>query len=64
MFSPVETPSYISTYGGNKPTNTNSFTQVASFFGIASYCYDNRYVFNANIRSDGSNKFGSDPKYR
>ena len=64
MFSPVETSSYISTYGGNKPTNTNSFTQVASFFGIASYCYDNRYVFNANIRSDGSNKFGSDPKYR
>ena len=64
MFSPVETDSYISTYGNNKPTNSNSFTQVASFFGIASYCYDNRYVFNANIRSDGSNKFGSDPKYR
>ena len=64
MFSPVETENYIKYYGSNKPTNSNSFTQVASFFGIASYCYDNRYVFNANIRSDGSNKFGSDPKYR
>ncbi len=64
MFSPVETESYKSDYWDNRPTNTNSFTQVASFFGIASYCYDNRYVFNVNIRSDGSNKFGSDPKYR
>ncbi len=64
MFSPVQTDSYVANYSDNKPTNTNSFTQVASFFGIVSYCYDNRYVFNANIRSDGSNKFGSDPKYR
>ena len=64
MFNPVETSNYISSYGDNKPTNINSFTQVASFFGIASYSYANRYVFNANIRSDGSNKFGSDPKYR
>lgn len=64
MFSPVQTDTYISRHAADKPTNTNAFTQTASFFGIASYCFDNRYVFNTNIRSDGSNKFGSDPKYR
>ena len=26
--------------------------------------YDNRYVLNANVRFDGSNLFGSNPKYR
>ena len=63
-FNMIETDAYKDWYWDNKPTNTNSLTQVASFFGIASYCYNNRYVLNLNIRSDGSNKFGTDPKYR
>lgn len=67
QFNPVMTDSYIANYAeknATDPSNTNSFTQVASFYGVASYSYDNRYIFNANIRSDGSNKFGSNPKYR
>ena len=64
VFNPVETDQYKEFYWDNVPSNTNSLTQVASFFGIVSYCYNNRYVLNLNIRSDGSNKFGSDPKYR
>lgn len=66
-FNPVMTDSYISSIvetGADLPSNTNSFTQVASFYGVASYSYADRYVLNANIRSDGSNKFGSNPKYR
>ncbi|MEI3422674.1 MAG: hypothetical protein V8R91_17410 [Butyricimonas faecihominis] len=46
------------------PTNTNTISRVASFFGSATYTYNNRYVMNFNIRSDGANKFGSNPKYR
>ena len=35
-----------------------------SYYGVVSAMYDNRYVLNANIRFDGSNLFGSNPKYR
>lgn len=31
----------------------------ASFYGTADYIYDNRYVVNATVRSDGSNNFGA-----
>ena len=66
-FMPVYTERFISNYVENgrlNPTNTNTVTQVASFYGTASYTFDNRYVINGNIRSDGANKFGSNPKYR
>ena len=66
-FNPVITELFSSQYVQQEkllPTNTNSFTQIASFYGVASYSYDNRYILNTNIRSDGSNKFGSNPKYR
>lgn len=66
-FMPVYTDKFLSDYakGGRlNPVNTNTSTRVASFFGTLSYTYDNRYVLNANIRSDGANKFGSNPKYR
>lgn len=67
LFNPVMTEAYRTQYAEKRatdPKNTNSFTQVASFYGVASYSYNDRYIFNANIRSDGSNKFGSNPKYR
>ena len=66
-FMPVYTTKFNDTYalnGALLPSNTNSISRVASFFGTASYTYNNRYVFNFNIRSDGANKFGSNPKYR
>ena len=40
--------------GQNKSENA-----FASFYGAADYIYNNRYVFNATVRSDGSNNFGS-----
>lgn len=35
-----------------------------SYYGVFSAMYKNRYVLNANVRFDGSNLFGSNPKYR
>lgn len=66
-FMPVYTNSFVDKYvrqGMLNPKNTNNITQVASYFGTFSYSYKYRYVLNGNIRSDGSNKFGSNPKYR
>lgn len=65
-FSPVMTDSYLTRVknGFFTPTITQKVTQVASYIGSASYTFDDRYVLNGNIRSDGSNKFGSNPKYR
>lgn len=34
-----------------------------SFIGRANYSYDNRYVFTASVRRDGSSKFGKNNKY-
>lgn len=67
QFNPIYTTKFTNQYattGRLLPTNTNTTSRTASFFGTASYTYDNRYVLNANIRSDGANKFGSNPKYR
>lgn len=44
-----------------KRMNENAF---ASYYGTASYTYDNRYTAFGSIRFDGSNLFGVDPKYR
>lgn len=66
-FMPVYTALFNGSYATNGsllPTNTNTVSRVASFFGTASYSYDNRYLASFNIRSDGANKFGSNPKYR
>ncbi|ERI81682.1 TonB-dependent receptor [Bacteroides pyogenes F0041] len=65
-FSPVMTDAYLSYIKAGRflPRLQDRITQVASYFGTFSYTFDDRYVINANIRSDGSNKFGSNPKYR
>lgn len=35
----------------------------ASFFGRLNYNYDNRYLFQATVRRDGSSKFGADSRW-
>lgn len=39
-------------------------TKSASYFGVLTYSIYDKYVINGNIRYDGSNLFGSSPKYR
>ena len=41
------------------PTRSN-----ISYYGVLSGMYKQRYIINGNIRFDGSNLFGSNPKYR
>jgi len=46
-------------YNGSwKKTSTE--TNYMSFFGTLAYSLKNRYVFNFNVRSDASNRFGQD----
>ncbi|MDO4782902.1 MAG: SusC/RagA family TonB-linked outer membrane protein [Capnocytophaga felis] len=46
------------------PPRVDKENAYASFFGTASYTYNNRYTFFGSIRYDGSNLFGVDPKYK
>ncbi len=52
---------------GNPETSTNSggSTEWAlrSFFGRVNYDFDNKYLFEFNIRRDGSSKFGSNNRW-
>jgi TonB-linked SusC/RagA family outer membrane protein len=48
----------------NPPSVVTSFVEpaakLASFFGRVSYAYDDKYLFNFNLRSDRSSKFRSE----
>ncbi len=44
--------------GGWRKSTTE--TNYMSFFGTLAYSLKNRYVFNFNVRSDASNRFGQD----
>lgn len=41
-------------------SNTNITNNYTSFFATLAYSFKNRYVFNANLRADASNRFGQD----
>lgn len=38
-------------------------SNLVSFFARANYAYDNRYIFTATIRDDGSSRFGENNKW-
>lgn len=46
------------------PTVTDRVSNFMSWFGIFNYVYDSRYIFNFNMRSDGSNQFGQYERYK
>ena len=46
------------------PDITDSQSNTLSFFGIFNYQYSDRYIFNFNLRSDGSNRFGQYERYK
>ena len=48
---------------GSKPTGIESVSRIMGFIGNASYSYDNRYLFDASIRQDGSSQFGSNKRW-
>lgn len=52
----------LSTIDDRTASGTLSYDRFLSFFARITYNYDNRYLFSANYRRDGSPKFG--PKHR
>lgn len=50
--------SYVGVYGGPYVEH-----RLASYFGRLSYNYDERYMFQATLRRDGSSRFGSNNRY-
>jgi iron complex outermembrane receptor protein len=66
--SPVE-PQYNPSLGqeltlaANKPGGYAFINELQSFFGRVNYQYKNKYLATANIRSDGSSKFGKNNRY-
>jgi len=43
-----------------RPTGSESLTREMSVVGSVNYSYDNRYLFDANIRNNASSLFGKD----
>ena len=39
------------------------FYRLESLFGRLNYTFDNKYLFSANVRRDGSSRFGSENQY-
>jgi TonB-linked SusC/RagA family outer membrane protein len=48
----------------SKPSITDNVRNYVSWLGFASYAYKGKAMLNGNIRMDGSNQFGDNPKYR
>ncbi|MGL5683011.1 MAG: SusC/RagA family TonB-linked outer membrane protein [Marinifilaceae bacterium] len=54
------TPSFANTYPENgKPSYSDYMKRSCSYYFNGGYSFDNRYLLDANLRSDGSSVFGS-----
>jgi hypothetical protein len=49
---------------GAQDVITDTRNNVVSFYGTMAYGYDDRYILNFNIRTDGSNRFGQSDAVR
>jgi TonB-linked SusC/RagA family outer membrane protein len=48
----------ISTAATTTGSSSSTHANLVSFFGKASYTYDNKYTIDGSLRADGSSKFG------
>ncbi|MHA4896360.1 SusC/RagA family TonB-linked outer membrane protein [Pedobacter sp. PWIIR3] len=51
------------TLANNRPGGFAFINELQSFFGRVTYQYNNKYLFTANFRADGSSKFGANNRY-
>lgn len=58
---PMYNPGYSGTPGS--PGGYTQENELQSYFGRVNYNYDNRFLFTASIRADGSTRFGENNKY-
>lgn len=65
-FNPAITTGYTNLLaaGSLNPTITNTTQNYISWIFTGSYSYKDKLIINGNMRMDGSNQFGSNPKYR
>ncbi|MDR3329603.1 MAG: SusC/RagA family TonB-linked outer membrane protein [Prevotellaceae bacterium] len=54
----------IAKAGPLTPTITDNVKNYVSWLGFASYAYKGKAMINGNLRMDGSNQFGDNPKFR
>ncbi len=47
----------------NRPGGFAFINELQSFFGRVAYQFNNKYLFTANFRADGSSKFGENNRY-
>lgn len=62
--SPALTTGYFSILNQLRPSLTDNISNNVSWIGSATYSYRDKITINANVRADGSNNFGDNPKYR
>lgn len=51
------------TLANNRPSGYALINELQSFFGRANYQFNDKYLFTATVRADGSSKFGANNKY-
>lgn len=57
-------PITVNEYLKMTPELTSAESNFLSYYLTASYMFDNRYAFNASVRTDASNRFGQDKDAR
>ncbi len=58
------TPGFANQYSENgKPSYSDYKTRAANFYFNGGYSYKNRYLFDVNIRMDGTSVFGSNRRF-
>jgi Outer membrane receptor proteins, mostly Fe transport len=63
-FNPVKTDAYLKSDLLASPVATGYTQNYVSWLGNFIYSYKDKLTVSGNIRMDGSNQFGSNPKYR
>ena len=48
---------------GSRPSGSYNITRLGGFVGNLNYSYDNRFLFDASVRSDASSLFGSNNRW-
>lgn len=57
-------PRYAQRVQNTPDVITDNLINTVSMYGAFTYSYDNRYIANFNVRTDGSNRFGQDKSVR
>ena len=65
MFFPSDNIRSLNAAGtiSNQDVNITTEHSLQSFFGRVSYDFDRKYLVEANVRADGSSRFGKDNRY-